>query len=163
MSDALVQRVHEALGRVVDPCSIATGVPITLADMGLLETVAVDGREVHIRLRVTSPFCMQIGIMQERIRAVLRDVRGIDAVHLEVDDGTTWLPSMMAPDAQRRLRAVRPIAPAADERSQPAGSRATARTPEASRSSAVRVNFTRGRFWSSPAAFSARSIRSQPG
>ena len=115
MSDALVPRVYEALGRVVDPCSIATGVPITLADMGLVEGVVVDGREVHVRLRVTSPFCMQIGIMQERIREVLRDVYGIDAVHLEVDDGTAWLPSMMAPDAQRRLRAVRPLAPAADE------------------------------------------------
>jgi len=109
MSDVLVQRVHEALARVVDPCSIATGVPITIAAMGLVEGVDVAGHEVHVRLRVTSPFCMQIGIMQERIEEVLGDVDGIDAVHLEVDDGTAWLPSMMAPEAQQRLRALRPL------------------------------------------------------
>jgi metal-sulfur cluster biosynthetic enzyme len=115
MSEALVQRVRRALDRVVDPCSIATGVPITLADMGLVEAVAVNGVEARIRLRVTSPFCMQIGNMQERIVQVVGEVPGIDAVHLDVDDGTTWVPSMMAPQAQRRLRAVRPLSSAAGD------------------------------------------------
>ena len=109
MSKTTVEQVRAALDRVVDPCSIATGVPITLADMGLVEGVAVDGREARIRLRVTSPFCMQIGNMQERIVQVVEEVPGIDDVRLDVDDGTEWLPSMMAPEAQRRLRAVRPL------------------------------------------------------
>jgi metal-sulfur cluster biosynthetic enzyme len=107
--DVLVDEVRQALTRVVDPCSIATGVPLTLADMGLVENVTVTAREARIRLRVTSPFCMQIGNMQERIVEVVGEVPGIDTVHLDVDDGTSWLPSMMAPDAQRRLRAVRPL------------------------------------------------------
>jgi metal-sulfur cluster biosynthetic enzyme len=111
MSDDAVERVRRALDRVVDPCSIATGVPITLADMGLVENVAVVGAEARIRLRVTSPFCMHIGNMHERIVEVVGEVPGIEAVHLDVDDGTTWLPDMMAPAARRQLRAVRPLEP----------------------------------------------------
>ena len=109
MSDALVAQVRRALERVVDPCSIATGVPITLGDMGLVEDVAVSEGRARIRLRVTSPFCMHIGNIQKRVRDVVGEVPGVDDVQLDVDDGMTWLPSMMAPEAQRRLRAVRPL------------------------------------------------------
>jgi metal-sulfur cluster biosynthetic enzyme len=111
VSRVLVEQVHRALERVVDPCSIATGVPITLADMGLIEDVAVTDGRAHIRLRVTSPFCMHIGNMHERILDVVGEVPGVDGVDLDVDDGMTWLPSMMAPESQRRLRAVRPLPP----------------------------------------------------
>jgi metal-sulfur cluster biosynthetic enzyme len=109
VSAALVDEVHRALERVVDPCSIATGVPITLADMGLVEDVAVTGGRAQIRLRVTSPFCMHIGNIQERILHVVGEVPGVDDVDLEIDDGMNWLPSMMAPESQRRLRAIRPL------------------------------------------------------
>lgn len=109
MSAEIVEQVHRALDRVVDPCSIATGVPITLADMGLVEDVAVTGGRAHIRLRVTSPFCMHIGNIHERILDVVGEVPGVDAVDLDIDDGMTWLPSMMAPESQRRLRAIRPL------------------------------------------------------
>jgi metal-sulfur cluster biosynthetic enzyme len=109
VSTTLIEQVHRALERVVDPCSIATGVPITLAEMGLVEDVTVTADQARIRLRVTSPFCMHIGNMHERIRDVVAEVPGIEAVHVDVDDGMTWLPSMMAPEAQQRLRAVRPL------------------------------------------------------
>ena len=84
-------------------------VPITLADMGLVEDVAVDGGRARIRLRVTSPFCMQIGNIQERVLDVVGEVLDVDDVDLEIDDGMAWMPSMMAPESRRRLRAVRPL------------------------------------------------------
>ena len=42
-------QVTEALRRVVDPCSIATGVPINLVDMGIVRGIQIDGTECHIR------------------------------------------------------------------------------------------------------------------
>jgi metal-sulfur cluster biosynthetic enzyme len=101
--------VRRALDRVVDPCSIATGVPITLAEMGLIAGVEISGPVATVQLRVTSPFCMHIGNMQERIAAVVGDVDGIDEVRIDIDDGMEWLPTMMAPEASARLRRVRPL------------------------------------------------------
>jgi metal-sulfur cluster biosynthetic enzyme len=106
---AAEQKVRAALDRVVDPCSIATGVPITLADMGLIAGVEVDAGEAVVHLRVTSPFCMHIGNMQERIVAVVGEVDGIREARVEVDDGMEWLPTMIAPHVTRRLREVRPF------------------------------------------------------
>jgi metal-sulfur cluster biosynthetic enzyme len=106
---AAEQEVRKALDRVVDPCSIVTGVPITLGDMGLIAGVEVERGEAVVHLRVTSPFCMHIGNMQERIIAVVGEVDGIREVRVEVDDGMEWLPTMIAPHVTRRLREVRPF------------------------------------------------------
>jgi metal-sulfur cluster biosynthetic enzyme len=101
--------VRAALERVVDPCSIATGVPITLPEMGLVAGVEVEAGAATVHLRVTSPFCMHIGNMQERIIEVVREVPGVEEVEVVVDDGNEWLPSMMSERAQAQLRRVRPL------------------------------------------------------
>jgi metal-sulfur cluster biosynthetic enzyme len=101
--------VRAALERVVDPCSIATGVPITLPEMGLVAGVDVTAATATVHLRVTSPFCMHIGNMQERIIEVVGEVPGIEEVEVLVDDGNEWLPSMMSERAQAQLRRVRPL------------------------------------------------------
>jgi metal-sulfur cluster biosynthetic enzyme len=100
------ERVRAALDRVVDPCSIATGVPISLPDMGLVKDVRAEGDEVVVQLRLTSPFCFQIGLILERIEEL---TCGVGTVRVEVDHGDEWLPDMMAAHARRRLRAVRPL------------------------------------------------------
>jgi metal-sulfur cluster biosynthetic enzyme len=105
-----VANVTAALGRVVDPCSIATGVPVTLPDMGLVKDVRLDQQgTVVVELRLTSPFCFQIGLMLQRIQEVTSGLQGVATVHVEVDHGDEWLPEMMAPAARRRLRRIRPL------------------------------------------------------
>lgn len=101
--------VQAALERVVDPCSIATGVPITLPAMGLVAGVELEDGIAIVHLRVTSPFCMHIGNMQERIIEVVKEVPGVDSVEVAVDDGNEWLPSMMSEEARAELRRVRPL------------------------------------------------------
>ncbi len=113
-----VDAVRHALRRVIDPCSIATGVPIPIEDMGLVKEIRESDGEVVVELRVTSPFCMQIGNMRSRIDEVTRDLPGVESVAVEVDDGNEWLPDMMRPAVRQRLRQVRPLsgpAPALDQ------------------------------------------------
>jgi metal-sulfur cluster biosynthetic enzyme len=104
-----VDDVRAALERVVDPCSIATGVPISLPDMGLIKDIRLDGDHVVVAMRLTSPFCFQIGLMLERIDEVTAGVAGIAGVRVEVDHGDDWHPDMVAAQARRRLRRVRPL------------------------------------------------------
>ena len=54
-----VEVVHTALEGIVDPCSAATGVPLSILDMGLLSGVEIRGDQVLVDLRLTSPLCHQ--------------------------------------------------------------------------------------------------------
>jgi metal-sulfur cluster biosynthetic enzyme len=99
--------VLDALRLVHDPCSVATGIPIDIVDMGLIGSVRRDGSSVEIGLCLTSPVCWQAVGMMEAIEATLLRVDGIERVHCELDRAQHWTPDRMNPAARRRLRAVR--------------------------------------------------------
>lgn len=109
----LTASVREALSRVVDPCSIATGVPINLLDMGLVLSADSDADVVTVRLQLTAPFCLQIGIITDKIRTNLLALENVTDVVVEVDHNAEWLPSMVHPSARAKLAARRsfPITP----------------------------------------------------
>lgn len=101
--------VYDALERVVDPCSIATGVPLSLREMGMIKDVEIEDGAVHVLLRLTSPICWQAGLILERVREVVDVLPGVRSVTCTMDAGTEWLPDMMLPDARARLRRMRPV------------------------------------------------------
>ncbi len=101
--------VRAALRAVADPCSIATGVPVDIVAMGLVEDVVVLEGVVTVTLQLTSPFCMQIGLITERVTAELRRLPGVSEVRIEVDHAAEWMPEYMEPAARTGLRTVRPL------------------------------------------------------
>lgn len=98
------------LAGVVDPCSIATGVPINIVDMGLIRSVALTDASVVIGMRLTNPFCFQIGLICDQIEKGIEAELGLPT-HFDVDPCEPWSPDMMAEPARLRLRAVRPSDP----------------------------------------------------
>lgn len=100
-----------ALEQVVDPCSIATGAPITIREMGLVKMVRTTDGSVFVALRLTSPFCLQVGNIVERVEQVIGSVRGVKGVQIEVDPRDEWMPGLMSSAARDRLRRLRPVAP----------------------------------------------------
>ncbi len=109
MSETGLDPLRVALRRVVDPCSIATGVPIDLLDMGLVKDLRLEGGTARVELMVTSPLCTQIGLITGQIKDVLAGLDGVDAVEVTVDARAEWWPDMMAASARERLRALRPL------------------------------------------------------
>jgi metal-sulfur cluster biosynthetic enzyme len=101
--------VREALARVVDPCSIATGVPITLPEMGLVKDVVIRGDHVEVTLQLTSPICWQAMNIVAAVERVVGEVEGVGSVACTVDPEAQWMPTMIAPAAQARLRRLRPL------------------------------------------------------
>jgi metal-sulfur cluster biosynthetic enzyme len=121
------EQVTEALRKVVDPCSIATGVPIDLVDMGILRDITIDGSHVEVQLRFTSPVCWQASNIITAIESNVMAIEGIDRVTCETRSGAwEWKPEMMAASAQARLRRLRPMpatqpaVPARNNESEPA-------------------------------------------
>jgi metal-sulfur cluster biosynthetic enzyme len=98
-----VEDVHAALEGIVDPCSAATGVPLSILDLGLLGRVEISGDEVLVDLRLTSPLCHQapyfIMEVEQRVGALV----GVRSVVCRTDIGVAWEPTMMRQDAVRRL------------------------------------------------------------
>lgn len=102
--------IRDALRRIADPCSIATGVPIDLVDMGLVISARREGTAAQIVLQLTSTICMQIGLIEAKIREEVGRVPGIASVEVEIDHAAEWLPSMIADEARTELRRRRPFA-----------------------------------------------------
>ena len=108
-AESQLEAVHAALARVVDPCSIATGVPIDLLEMGLVKDVAIDGGHVRVTLQLTSPVCWQAMNIIAEVERTVCEVEGIGSVECTVDPEAQWLPNMVDPAAQARLRRLRPL------------------------------------------------------
>jgi metal-sulfur cluster biosynthetic enzyme len=108
-TDQLERRIRDCLHEIKDPCSVATGYPLRLEEMGLVKSVEVDaeaGRAI-VDLRLTSPTCVMVGYFVTEIqRLVTEAIPEIDDVKVLFDRGFDWTPDMMSEEV-RRARAAR--------------------------------------------------------
>jgi metal-sulfur cluster biosynthetic enzyme len=95
--------IRAALARVMDPCSVAAGRPLSLLAMGLVPGWALDGRVLTIRFAVTFAGCTMAPHFIEAATALLLEIDGIDRVDARVDTGFVWSPELAAlpPTAMR--------------------------------------------------------------
>jgi metal-sulfur cluster biosynthetic enzyme len=103
--EQVVSRLHE----IVDPCSAATNVALSIVEMGMIESVDVTSSNVAIALRMTSPLCHALPYFQMQIERVLADLPGVGQVTCTFDDGAVWEPDNMLADARRKLAERREI------------------------------------------------------
>lgn len=111
--------IESALNSVADPCSVAVHSPMGLIDMGLVDGIEMDGGgEVTIRLRLTSPSCLQVGYFVNEVSERVGSVAGVTKVVVTHDLGLDWTPDRIAPAAaearskkllQMRAQPPRPI------------------------------------------------------
>jgi metal-sulfur cluster biosynthetic enzyme len=103
----LERAVRRALARVRDPCSVASATPMSLEEMGLIDTLTIDeDGVVHIRLRLTTPICLMVGVMTADIRDALAEISQITDVDVTTDSGLDWHPGHIQPAAAARRRAL---------------------------------------------------------
>lgn len=101
--EATVAAVRAALDGVVDPCSVAAGAPLSLADMGLVRSVVVDGGAVRVALAVTGPGCTFLGLLLGAARSAVEAVPGVREASVEIDTAAVWDPSWLSPSAAAAL------------------------------------------------------------
>jgi metal-sulfur cluster biosynthetic enzyme len=102
---ALRARIEAALARVVEPCSLAFGNPISIVEMGLIERIEVAGGHARITLCLTDAACIHFAAMQRFIRDELLELPEIETV--EVDQ---TLEQLWTPDRRRARQATEPLA-----------------------------------------------------
>jgi metal-sulfur cluster biosynthetic enzyme len=113
--------VMAVLNGIVDPCSITSGCPAGLVDMGLVRNLDIGsdigsdfnsdgvaaGTNVRVTLTVTHPFCMMSAVFVNEARIRLGDLPGVAHVDVELDTSVIWTDDDLDPDyAERRRRSL---------------------------------------------------------
>jgi metal-sulfur cluster biosynthetic enzyme len=64
----------------------------------------VDHGSVHVRLRLTSPVCLQAGNIITAVRERVLEVVGVSDVQCDIDHADEWSPEMMSAEARGERR-----------------------------------------------------------
>ncbi len=91
------------LDGVIDPCSAAKRVPLSIVEMGMVENIELESGNVVVALRMTSPLCHALPYFEMEIERVLTGLPGINGVKCTFDHGGNWRPDNMTPNAQGKL------------------------------------------------------------
>src|ERR1700736_5154981 len=103
----VISRLHE----IIDPCSAATKVPLSIVEMGMVENVELASGNGVVALRMTSPLCHALPFCQMEVERVLAGIPGIGGVKCTFDHGGNWQPDNMTVSAQRKLADRREFVP----------------------------------------------------
>lgn len=107
----LIEYVRKVADEVHDPCSMAMGLHIGLAEMGLVREIVTEagpnGWHVLIRLRVTSPGCQYFFYFQQELERRLLAHPDVVEVKVEWDEVLDWTPEDLAMSARQKLEARR--------------------------------------------------------
>ena len=99
----LRERILAELDQIKDPCSVASGSPLGLVEMGLIKQLEIsETGEVHIQLCLTAPFCHMIAFFKKESSVRIGRLQGVTSVSLAPDNGLDWSPKRMSPAAQAR-------------------------------------------------------------
>ncbi len=103
---ALSLLIRSELDAIKDPCSLASGVPLGLDEMGLVDDVTIDDHgAVEVKLRLTSPFCHMIGFFTTEAERRVSSLPGVRSVSLIADNGLDWSPSRISTAVQAKRAA----------------------------------------------------------
>lgn len=90
-----------ALDNCYDPCCQERR--ISVVDMGLIESIAIRGRNVRIEMVLTSGWCPFASRLLEMIKEEVGGLPGADSVEVEVVWDPAWTPERMSAGAREKL------------------------------------------------------------
>ena len=96
------QMVIRALEECYDPC--CRDRRISVVDMGLIESVEIQGGNVSIEMVLTSGWCPFASRLLEMVKEEVGKLPAVDAVDVEVVWDPTWTPERMSAGAREKLR-----------------------------------------------------------
>lgn len=100
MSDVQLE-ILESLRTVHDPCCSKQG--ISVVDMGLIRSIAMNGDKARIELMLTSGWCPFQTSLLETIRANAESVEGVRHASVEITWDETWTMDRLSEDARSKL------------------------------------------------------------
>lgn len=107
--EQMIELARQVADEVCDPCGMAIGLNVGLAEMGLIRDLNVqpeqNGWHVRMRLRLTSPGCQYFFFFREELEKRLLAHPEFSTVDIEWDQELDWTPADMALSARSRIEA----------------------------------------------------------
>jgi metal-sulfur cluster biosynthetic enzyme len=96
------EAVIRALDNCYDPCCQER--KISVVDMGLIESIDIDARQVRIEMVLTTGWCPFASRLLEMIDEEVGGLPEVDSVDVEVVWDPTWTPERMSAGAREKLK-----------------------------------------------------------
>ena len=96
------EAVISALDNCFDPCCQERR--ISVVDMGLIDSIGIQGGNVSIEMVLTSGWCPFAARLLEMIKGEVGKLPEVDAVDVGVVWDPTWTPERMSAGAHEKLR-----------------------------------------------------------
>jgi metal-sulfur cluster biosynthetic enzyme len=108
VSDRIHGDVMEALGTVMDPCSVFNRTNLSLIELGMVDevTVGAEGR-VHIRLFLDDPTCIFFFEIHRMLQEAVGQVEGVEHIDVEIKADEIWTEERMTHGGRTRLNRIR--------------------------------------------------------
>jgi metal-sulfur cluster biosynthetic enzyme len=90
-------RVMDALKSVYDP-----ELPVNIVDLGLIYDVNINGRNVNIKMSLTTPGCGMGATIAKQAEMAIKPL-GVKNVFIDIVWDPPWNPDMMSDEARERL------------------------------------------------------------
>lgn len=92
------ETVIKRLKTIYDP-----EIPVNIYDLGLIYSIDVNGRDVHITMTLTTASCPAAAFMPEEVKTVLLENGEIDNIEVTVVYEPKWTREKMSDDAKQML------------------------------------------------------------
>lgn len=92
------QHVLDALKEVYDP-----EIPVNVVDLGLIYQVKIIDDWVGVKMTLTSPGCGLADQIADQVREKILDLPGVLSGDVRIVWQPQWNPSMIAPEARKKL------------------------------------------------------------
>ena len=96
------EAVIRALDNCYDPCCQER--KISVVDMGLIESIDIDARQVRIEMVLTTGWCPFASRLLEMVDEEVGGLPEVDRVDVEVVWDPTWTPERMSAGAREKLK-----------------------------------------------------------
>ena len=96
------EAVISALDNCFDPCCQERR--ISVVDMGLIDSIGIQGGNVSIEMVLTSGWCPFAARLLEMVKEEVGKLPEVDAVDVDVVWDPTWTPERMSAGAREKLR-----------------------------------------------------------
>ena len=91
------EKVFEALRSVYDP-----ELPVNIVDLGLIYDIGISGRNVNIKMSLTTPGCGMGATIAKQAEMAIKPM-GAKNVFIDIVWDPPWNPDMMSDEAKQRL------------------------------------------------------------
>jgi metal-sulfur cluster biosynthetic enzyme len=89
------QQVLDKINMVPEPCGVLMHAPLSVVEMGLVDSIRIDRGKVAIELVLTDASCVHFSSLRRYITDAVSDLDGVESVEVTPSSTKLWTPDRL--------------------------------------------------------------------